>query len=56
MQHRSIGDLTRYAIANYGLDIMAHFGDFQPSPTQAGFAEDGTRFSDEQLYALARYI
>ena len=56
MQHRSIGDLMRYAIANYGLDIMAHFGDFQPSPTQAGFAEDGTRFSDEQLYALARYI
>jgi hypothetical protein len=56
MRHRSTGDLMRYAIANYGLDIMAHFGDFQPSPVQTGFAEDGTRFSDEQLFALALYI
>jgi cytochrome c553 len=56
MRHRSIGDLMRYAISNYGLDIMAHYGDFQPSKTQTGFAEDGTRFSDEQLYALALYI
>ena len=46
----------RYAAANYGLDIIAHYGDFQPSPVQTGFAEDGTRFSDEQLYALALYI
>jgi hypothetical protein len=56
MRHRSIGDLMRYAISNYGLDIMAHYGDFQPSPVQTGFAEDGTRFSDEQLYALALFI
>lgn len=53
MRHRTIGDLMRYAIANYGLDIMAHYGDFQPSPVSTGFAENGTRFSDEQLYALA---
>ena len=56
MRHRSIGDLMRYAISNYGLDIMAHYGDFQPSRTQSGFAESETRFSDEQLYALALYI
>jgi hypothetical protein len=56
MRHRSIGDLMRYAAANYGLDIIAHYGDFQPQPVMTGFAEDGTRFSDEQLYALALYI
>lgn len=56
MRHRSIGDLMRYAIANYGLDIVAHYGDFQPAPRSDGFAENGTRFSDEQLYALALYI
>jgi hypothetical protein len=56
MPHRSIGDLMRYAIVNYGLDITAHYGDFQPSPVSAGFAENGTRFDDNQLYALALYI
>jgi cytochrome c553 len=56
MRHRSIGDLMRYAAANYGLDIIAHYGDFQPQTAMTGFAEDGTRFSDEQLYALALYI
>jgi hypothetical protein len=56
MRHESIGDLMRYAAANYGLDIMAHYGDFQPSPDSNGLAEPGTRFSDEQLYALALYI
>ena len=49
MRHRSIGDLMRYAAANYGLDIIAHYSDFQPQPVMSGFAEDGTRFSDEQL-------
>jgi hypothetical protein len=52
MRHRSIGDLMRYAAANYGLDIIAHYGDFQPKPVMTGFTQDGTRFSDEQLYAL----
>jgi hypothetical protein len=47
----------RYAILNEGLDTLAHFGDFQPSPHAADFsAEEGTRYSDEQLYALALYI
>ena len=57
VHHRSIGDLMRYAITNQGLDTVAHFGDFQPSPLQTSFsADEGTRYSDEQLYALALYI
>jgi mono/diheme cytochrome c family protein len=60
MRHRSIADLMRYVIVNYGLDFIAHYGDFQPSPRQLVFGVDagvdGTRFSDEQLYALALYI
>ncbi len=57
VRHRSVGDLMRYAIVNTGLDTLAHFGDFQPSAVGSGFSgEAGTRFSDEQLYALALYI
>lgn len=57
VHHRSIGDLMRYAVINEGLDTLAHFGDFQPSKGVTSFsAEEGTRFSDEQLYALALYL
>jgi hypothetical protein len=57
VRHRSIGDLMRYAIINLGLDTMAHFGDFQPTAGRTSFsAEEGTRLSDEQLYALVLYI
>jgi hypothetical protein len=57
VRHRSIGDLMRYAIINEGLDTLAHFGDFQPTKGVTSFsAEEGTRFSDEQLYALALYL
>jgi hypothetical protein len=57
VRHRSIGDLMRYAIVNLGLDTMAHFGNFQPSAVGSAFsAEEGTRLSDEQLYALALYL
>ena len=52
VHHRSIGDLMRYDIINTGLDLTAHFGDFQPSPSAA----NATRYSDEQLYALALYL
>jgi hypothetical protein len=56
-RHRSIGDLMRYSIINTGFDTIAHFGDFQPTTVGRGFSgEQGTRFSDEQLYALALYI
>ena len=57
VRNRSIGDLMRYAILNEGLDTLAHFGDFQPTSGGTSFsAEAGTRYSDEQLYALALYI
>lgn len=57
VRHRSVGDLMRYAIINEGLDTSAHFGDFQPSPGMTPFSQElGTRFSDEQLYALGLYI
>jgi hypothetical protein len=57
VRNRSIGDLMRYAILNEGLDTLAYFGDFQPSPHATAFSGDeGTRYSDEQLYALALYI
>jgi hypothetical protein len=56
-RHRSIGDLARYAVTNQGLDTLAHYGDFQPSVNETPFSsEKGTRYSDEQLYALALYI
>jgi cytochrome c peroxidase len=42
----------RYDIINTGLDLTAHFGDFQPRPDK----ENDTRYSDEQLYALALYL
>ena len=48
----------RYAAINTGLDTLAHYGDFQPATSQQASgmgAEDGTRYSDEQLYALALY-
>ena len=55
VRNRGIGDIMRYAILNEGMDYLGHYGDFQPG--QAGFsAEPGTRYSDEQLYALALYI
>jgi mono/diheme cytochrome c family protein len=54
-RQRSIGDLMRYAIANQGLDTLAHYGDFQPGRTIFS-GDEGTRYSDEQLFALALYI
>jgi len=59
-QQRSIVDLMRYAALNQGGDDLANFDGFVP----AGFpefkqlpkAEDRDRYSDEQLYALARYV
>jgi hypothetical protein len=58
-RHRSIGDLMRYAAINMGLDTLARYGDFQPTTSQRASGmggEDGTRYSDEQLYALALYV
>jgi len=62
VQHRSIGDLMRYAALNQGMDMRARFGDFVPAgdtrEVGGGFFERsaGARYSDEQLYALALYV
>jgi hypothetical protein len=57
VRNRGIGDIMRYAIINEGLDTLAYYGDFQPTAHTTAFsAEEGTRYSDEQLYALALYI
>ena len=57
VRNRGIADIMRYAIINEGLDTLAHYGDFQPTAQTTSFsAEEGTRYSDEQLYALALYI
>jgi hypothetical protein len=57
VRNRSIADIMRYAAINEGLDTLAHYGDFQPAPGATAFSGDeGTRYSDEELYALALYI
>jgi hypothetical protein len=55
VRHRSIGDLMRYAALNQGVDQLARYGDFVP----LGDVPDPairSRYSDEQLYALAMYL
>jgi hypothetical protein len=62
--HRSIGDLMRYAAMNRGImnggDALANHNGFFPgdSPrfTQLPDPSTRSRYSDEQLYALALYL
>ena len=58
--HRSIGDMMRYAAMNQGGDSLASYAGFIPAGGP-GFQErpapeSRSRYSDEQLYALALYI
>jgi hypothetical protein len=55
----------RYAAANQAIDMLARFGDFipagrgdgtRPDPGRSPFAGTADRYSDAQLYALARYL
>src|SRR5262249_49766711 len=60
-QQHSIVDLMRYAALNQGADDLASYagfipGDFQKSDKLPDPDGVGGRYSDEQLYALARYI
>ena len=60
IRHRDIGDLMRYGALNQDADVLSRNGGFRPvellfggklpDPAMLG------RYSDEQLYALARYI
>jgi Di-haem oxidoreductase, putative peroxidase len=52
-RNRNIGDLMRYAIVNQGLIYLAQYGDYDPKGTPPS---GHTRYSDEQLYALALYL
>ena len=59
VRHRGIGDLMRYAALNQGADALSRFGDFVPGAEDFKTLPEPTtqsRYSDEQLYALALYI
>ena len=55
VQHRTIGDLMRYAALNQGADMLSSYGEFRPSGELPDPLKE-SRYSDEQLYALALYI
>jgi len=58
--HRSIGDMMRYAAMNQGADSLASYGGFVPADSprfrEAPSPEASSRYSDEQLYAVGRYL
>jgi hypothetical protein len=59
VQHRDIGDLMRYAALNNEMDFLSRFGDFIPRGKDYRTLPDPStqlRYSDEQLYALAKYL
>jgi hypothetical protein len=69
VRHRDTGDLMRYAALNQGLSDVARYGVFRPvaarnkdfldelpPPGQAGVSLLPGRYSDAQLFALAKYL
>ena len=69
IRHRDIGDLMRYSALNQGLDDLTRYGDFRPvaalnkdflgklpPPRPADITPGGGRYSDVQLFALAKYL
>jgi hypothetical protein len=57
VRHRSIGDLMRYAALNQDAMFLSRYGDFTPAKFLAPNAPvANSRYSDEQLYALALYL
>jgi hypothetical protein len=55
VRHRSIGDLMRYAALNQGLDVLSEYAGYRPAG-ELPDPESESRYSDEQLYALALYL
>jgi hypothetical protein len=55
VRHRSIGDLIRYAALNQGADELNLYGEFRPKGVLPDPSTE-SRYSDEQLYALALYV
>jgi hypothetical protein len=57
VRHRSIADLMRYGALNQDAMFLSRFGDFTPAKLLAADAPvANSRYSDEQLYALALYL
>jgi hypothetical protein len=59
VKHRGLGDLMRYAALNQDGDMLSRYGDFRPIEVFTGELPppgEFVRYSDEQLYALGRYI
>ena len=59
--HRSIVDLMRYAALNQGISYLTDYGGYIPRAVAEGGGKlpdpsTLTRYSDAQLYALAKYI
>jgi hypothetical protein len=57
--HRSIADMMRYSALNQGADFLSSYGGFIPSARDFRTLPDAStrsRYSDEQLYALALYL
>ncbi len=55
VRHRSIGDLMRYAALNQGADELNLYGENRPKGELPDPSTE-SRYSDEQLYALALYV
>ena len=55
VRHRTIADLMRYAALNQGGDLLSSYGDFRPKGALPDPSTE-SRYSDEQLYALALYV
>lgn len=53
-QNRGIEDLMRYAALNQGGDDQSSYGGYVP--ISASIGGRGTRYSDEQLFALAKFL
>lgn len=55
VRHRTIEDLMRYAALNQGADMLSLYGQFRPLG-ELPDPSTQSRYSDEQLYALAIFI
>jgi hypothetical protein len=55
VRHRTIGDVMRYAALNQGADLLSEYGAFRPVGNLP-LPTTQSRYSDEQLYALALYL
>lgn len=55
VRHRTIADLMRYAALNQGVDVLSLYGNFRPKGELPEPVSE-SRYSDEQLYALALYV